>query len=44
MIVPPTFEPNYNAARAETLRRTITALGIAVDSVFAFHLPLAAWH
>jgi hypothetical protein len=44
MIVPPTFEPNYNAARAETLRRTITALGIQVDSVFAFHLPLAAWH
>jgi hypothetical protein len=44
MIVPPAFEPNYNAARAETLRRTITALGIPVDSVFAFHLPLAAWH
>jgi hypothetical protein len=44
MIVPAAFEPNYNAARAETLRRTITALGIPVDSVFAFHLPLAAWH
>jgi hypothetical protein len=44
MIVPPAFEPNYNAARAETLRRTITALAIPVDSVFAFHLPLTAWH
>jgi len=43
MIVPAAFEPNYNAARAETLRRTISALGISVDSVFAFHLPLAAW-
>jgi hypothetical protein len=44
MILPPNFEPNYNAAHAETLRRTITTLGISVDSVFAFHLPLAAWH
>lgn len=43
MILPQNFEPNYNAARAATLRRTIADLGITVDSVFAFHLPLAAW-
>ena len=43
MIVPATFEPNYNAARAEGLRRAVATLGIRVDSVFAFHLPLAAW-
>jgi hypothetical protein len=42
MILPPNFEPNYTAAHAATLRRTITDLGIAVDSAFAFHLPLAA--
>jgi hypothetical protein len=43
MAVPQVFEPNYVAARAATLRRTVAALGIQVDSMFAFHLPLAAW-